>query len=191
MRRSWDLFFPNVLPEYVKRPIGGVVGTRLWFDVIAKPPADQLLVGRRDKICRRGRNMMKFQILSLAAVATAALTAPVLAHHSFAMFDATKTITLVGTVKEFEWTNPHAWMRMTAVDGATGQPVEWSFEMGSPGQLGSRGMKPDSVKPGDKITLQAHPMKDGSRGGQYMSATLADGSILGNRAGAAPAAENP
>ena len=88
-------------------------------------------------------------------------------------------------------TNPHAWMRMTAADGATGQPVEWSFEMGSPGQLGARGMKPDSVKPGDKITLQAHPMKDGSRGGQYMSATLADGSTLGGRAGAAPPAENP
>ena len=169
--------------EYVKRPIGGAAGPRLRFDVTISEACN--------RIRRQGRNMMKFQVLTLAAVATAALTAPALAHHSFAMFDATKTITLVGTVKEFEWTNPHAWMRMTAADGATGQPVEWSFEMGSPGQLGARGMKPDSVKPGDKITLQAHPMKDGSRGGQYMSATLADGSTLGGRAGAAPPAENP
>jgi hypothetical protein len=134
---------------------------------------------------------MNFKAPCLAAAMFAALAGPAVAHHSFAMFDAAKTITLVGTVKEFEWTNPHAWMHITTMDAATGQPMDWSFEMGSPGQLGSHGMKPDSVKPGDKITLQAHPMKDGSHGGQYMSATLADGRTFGNRAGPAAAPATP
>jgi len=114
---------------------------------------------------------------------------PASAHHSFAMFDAEKTISMAGTVKEFEWTNPHAWMHITVMDQTSGQPVEWSFEMGSPGQLGGRGMKPDTVRPGDKVTIRFHPMKDGSRGGQYMSATLADGRIFGQPA--APANVTP
>jgi Family of unknown function (DUF6152) len=116
----------------------------------------------------------------LAAVVAATFTVPALGHHSFAMFDSDKTVTLTGTVKEFEWTNPHSWIRITAADATTG---EWAFEMGSPGQLGSRGMKPDSMKPGDKITIRAHPMKDGSHGGQFMSATLADGRVFGQQGG--------
>ena len=116
--------------------------------------------------------------LGLAAIA-AGIVVPALAHHSFAMFDSDKTLTLAGTIKEFEWVNPHSWMHITVMDQASGQPVEWSFEMGSPGQLGARGMKPDSVRPGDKVTVRFHPMKDGSRGGQYMSATLADGRVFG------------
>jgi hypothetical protein len=121
--------------------------------------------------------------LGLATIA-AALAGPALAHHSFAMFDAGKTITLAGTVKEFEWVNPHAWIHIITADPKTGEIGDWSFEMGSPGQLGTRGMKSDSMKPGDKVTISAHPMKDGSHGGQYMSATLADGHVFGN-AGAA------
>jgi hypothetical protein len=132
---------------------------------------------------------MSIKTATFAAIAMAASAAPTLAHHSFAMFDANKTITMEGTVKEFEWTNPHAWMHIVATE--KGQPVDWSFEMGSPGQLGSRfGMKPDSVKPGDKVTIRAHPMKDGTNGGQYLSMTLADGHTFGTpaAAGAAPAA---
>jgi hypothetical protein len=112
-------------------------------------------------------------VLASAIVAFAA--APALAHHSFAMFDHEKTMTLSGTVKELEWTNPHAWLHIVAVDEKTAKPVEWSFEMGGVGQVSAQGWKPDSVKPGDKITVQMHPLKDGSRGGQYLNATLADG----------------
>lgn len=127
----------------------------------------------------------------LTIVAVAAFTSPAAAHHSFAMFDADKTISVPATVKELEWTNPHSWMHVIIVDEATGQPADWSFEMGSPGQLGSRGMKPDSVKPGDKIIVRAHPMKDGSHGGQYMSATFADGRpVAGNPRNANEPAEN-
>lgn len=130
---------------------------------------------------------MKVSAAYLAGIAVTIFTVPAIAHHSFAMFDSDKTINLAGTVKEFEWTNPHSWIRITVPDATTGQPAEWAFEMGSPGQLGSRGMKPDSLRPGDKITIRAHPMKDGSHGGQYMSATLADGRSFGNQGGGAAA----
>jgi hypothetical protein len=112
--------------------------------------------------------------------------APALAHHSFAMFDHEKTSTISGTVKEFEWTNPHAWIHIVAAD-EKGAPTDWSFEMGSVGQVAAQGWKSDTIKPGDKITVTMHPLKDGSHGGQYMSATLADGRTFKN---AGPPANN-
>jgi len=96
------------------------------------------------------------------------------------MFDAEKTVSVSGTVKEFEWVNPHSWLRVTVDDKATGRPAQWAFEMGSPGQQAQRGWKPDSVKPGDKVTVSFHPLKDGSRGGQLLSAALPNGQQLGN-----------
>ena len=63
----------------------------------------------------------------------------VLAHHSFSMFDHEKTITMNGLVKEFEWTNPHAWLHVMAVDDKTGKPVEWSIEMGGVRQIAATG----------------------------------------------------
>jgi len=114
------------------------------------------------------------------ACAMAAFAAPALAHHSFAMFDHEKTITVSGTVKEFEWTNPHAWIHIVAEEA--GKPVEWSFEMGSVGQVTAQGWKRDTIKPGDKISVEGHPLKDGSRGGQYRSVTLANGQSIRQRA---------
>jgi len=131
---------------------------------------------------------MKLKATVLAS-AIAAFAGPALAHHSFAMFDHEKTMTLSGTVKEFEWTNPHAWLHIVAMDQKTGKPVEWSFEMGGVGQVAAQGWKADSVKPGDKITVQMHPLKDGSRGGQYMNATLADGRTF-KQAGPPPVNQN-
>jgi hypothetical protein len=95
------------------------------------------------------------------------------------MFDHDKTATVSGTVKEFEWTNPHAWIHIVAAD-EKGVPTDWSFEMGSVSQVAAQGWKSDSIKPGDKITVTMHPLKDGSHGGQYMSATLADGRSFRN-----------
>jgi len=118
---------------------------------------------------------MKTATITAAGVFLLAGSVPVLAHHSFAMFDGDKTITMNGALKELEWTNPHAWIRIEIADPASGQAQEWAFEMGSPAQLGARGLKPDSIKPGDKIIVTAHPMKDGSHGGQYMSVAFADG----------------
>jgi hypothetical protein len=123
---------------------------------------------------------MNFKILSLAAALAAASAAPALAHHSFAMFQNDKSVSLKGTVEEFEWTNPHAWLHMVVM-GDGGKAEKWAFEMASPNQLVSKGWKPDSVKVGDQITIVMHPMKDGSHGGSYVSVTLANGTVLGQR----------
>jgi hypothetical protein len=120
---------------------------------------------------------MKFRAVVLTGVALCIAT-PVLAHHSFAMFDRDKVVNMTGTVKEYEWTNPHVWIHMIVPDAA-GAAKEWSFEMQSVAQDSAAGWRPDSVKPGDKISIEYHPLKDGSRGGQLMSATLADGKHLG------------
>ena len=122
---------------------------------------------------------MNFKALSLATIAVAAFAAPAFAHHSFAMFDAQKTVTLAGTVAELEWTNPHSWLRVMVMDQA-GTSRQWAFEMGGPAQSMRAGWKADTVRPGDKVTVTMHPLRDGSRGGQFMSAVLADGQQLGN-----------
>ena len=123
---------------------------------------------------------MDLKVLGLAVLAAWALAVPASAHHSFAMFDSDKTLTMTGTVKEFEWTNPHSWLRIIVEDQASGKPLQWALEMGAPAQQARVGWKPDSVKPGDKVTVIIHPLKDGSRGGQFITATLPNGSILGD-----------
>ena len=118
---------------------------------------------------------MNMRIAVFFAVLVAGFAVQAQAHHSFAMFDQAKSITVSGTLKEFEFANPHCWIHVSAVDPASGRTVDWAFEMGSTGQIGAQGWKADSVKPGEKITIEAHPLKDGSRGGQYRSAKLSDG----------------
>lgn len=99
------------------------------------------------------------------------------AHHSFEMFDRTKTVALSGTVKEFQWTNPHCWIQLL-VPGVDGTTVEWGIELDSPRSLIRTGWKPRLVKPGDKVTVTIHPKRDGSDAGGYVSGTAADGSAL-------------
>ena len=100
---------------------------------------------------------MKFKALGLAGIALAMYSIPAFAHHSFAMFDADKTVTMKGVVKEFEWVNPHSWLRVTIQDQATGRATQWAFEMGPPQQQIRRGWKPDSLKPGDAVTVNITP----------------------------------
>jgi hypothetical protein len=121
---------------------------------------------------------MNFKALCLTAIGTAAFAAPALAHHSFAMFDPDKTVTLKGTVKEFEWTNPHSWIRIMVMD-PNGKATQYALEMGSPARSTFDGWKKDSLKPGDVISVTMHPLKDGSRGGMYLSAVLPDGKQMG------------
>jgi hypothetical protein len=119
---------------------------------------------------------MNWKVVSISAAAVAAFTASAVAHHSFAMFDAEKTVTLQGTVKEFEWVNPHAWLRFLVSDETTGgKPVVWAIELSSPSRLITMGMRADSVKPGDSVSVTFHPMKDGARGGQFIQAVLPGG----------------
>jgi hypothetical protein len=110
----------------------------------------------------------------LAAVAPGAA----LAHHSTAMFEPERRITLSGTVREFQWTNPHAWIQVTVV-GADGKPADWSFECGSPNTLSRLGWKPSTLQPGDKVAIVANPMKDGTHAGLMYTVTLADGRVFG------------
>jgi len=100
-----------------------------------------------------------------------------LAHHSGAMFDDKVFTTLTGTVKAFQWSNPHCWIQVL-VPGEQG-PIEWSVEMGSPSQLFKGGWKPGTLEAGDKITVVIHPMRDGTKGGLFVSAVRADGKPIG------------
>jgi len=101
------------------------------------------------------------------------------AHHSFAMFDQSQQVTLKGTVREFQWTNPHAWIHLD-VPNANGVKDTWQVELNSPNNLKRQGWKSTSVKPGDQVTLVLNPLKDGSKGGLFVSITLPDGSVLGD-----------
>ena len=78
---------------------------------------------------------MRVKALIITAVATLAFGVPASAHHSFAMFDNEKSMTVQGQVKEFEWTNPHSWLRVMVMDQNTGKPLLWVFELSSPARL--------------------------------------------------------
>ena len=103
---------------------------------------------------------------------------PVVAHHSFSMFDDKKEITLKGEVKEFQWSNPHTWIQLYVTD-ASGKVVEWSIEGGSPNLVGRQGWKRNTFKTGDKVEITVHPLRDGQPGGSFMRAVLPDGRRLG------------
>jgi hypothetical protein len=113
-------------------------------------------------------------LLGTTVVAALAVSVPVGAHHSFAMFDAQTTMTLEGTISEFEFVNPHGWLHLVVTD-ADGNTGEWSIEMGGINAMTRNGWQADTVQPGDTISVEIHPMKDGSRGGQYLAAIFPDG----------------
>jgi hypothetical protein len=119
------------------------------------------------------------KVLMAAAIAALAAT-PALAHHSGAMFDPTKTVTLEGTVKEFQYTNPHSWLEIL-VTGADGKIVEWGFESEGPSTLLRAGIKAKTFMPGEKVTVVCHPMKDGRSAGGLVTVTKADGSVVSPR----------
>ena len=114
--------------------------------------------------------------LFLAGVALAAVAVPALAHHSFAMFDQRKIMTLDGTVTEFQWTNPHAFIEMEVAAGGARQ--HWSIELNSPNNLKRQGWSRSALKRGDRITLRMNPLRDGSHGGLFLDVRLPDGRTL-------------
>ena len=117
------------------------------------------------------------KLLLFPAVLLFLLSAPLFAHHSMAGFDRTKTVSLTGTVKQFKWANPHAWIEMEIPDGKGGNTT-WNVEMTSPAVLIRAGWKSSVIKPGDKVTVQAHPQITGEPGGIFVSLTTADGRTL-------------
>ena len=120
--------------------------------------------------------MKTFARLALAAALLAPL--PAVAHHSYAMFDMQKTVTLQATVIRFKWQNPHAFIEADANSPAGTE--RWSIEMTSPNNLAQEGWKRNSLKPGDRVTIYVHPLRSGARGGSYAGVRFANGSTLGD-----------
>ena len=118
-----------------------------------------------------------WMVLGLMAVA---VSLPAAAHHSFAMFDMQKDVTVVGTVTEFRWTNPHSFMHMDVSD-AQGSVVNWAIEMTSPNNLVHGGWRRSSLKPGDKVTVTYHPLLNGKPGGSLAKVVLGNGTVLENK----------
>jgi Family of unknown function (DUF6152) len=109
----------------------------------------------------------------LAAIFLALGTAA-FAHHSFAMFDMSKKVTINGTVTSFEWTNPHCYIEVDVTDDS-GAVKHWSIELGSPSILQQAGWKFATLKKGDKPTLVINPLRNGQAGGFLSLMTMPDG----------------
>jgi Family of unknown function (DUF6152) len=118
---------------------------------------------------------MKMPSFVLAvAVAT---TATAYAHHSGSMFDRSKMVTLEGTVKEYQFQNPHVWIEIL-VPGTAGEPVQWSIEGETRATMSRIGLPNSALKPGDKVTIHAHPLRDGRNGGVFIDLTLPSGAVI-------------
>jgi|SRR5580698_5212615 hypothetical protein len=124
------------------------------------------------------RARLRPSVLSLAlAVLALQFSAAVLAHHSFAMFDANQSLTTAATVKEFQWGSPHTWLELVVLNpDQTEKPL--SLELTTISGLLRNGWKPGTLKPGDRVTVTYHPMRDGTPAGQLVQAVTEDGRTL-------------
>jgi hypothetical protein len=124
------------------------------------------------------RARLRPSVLSLAlAVLASQFSAAVLAHHSFAMFDANQSLTTAATVKEFQWGSPHTWLELVVLNpDQTEKPL--SLELTTISGLLRNGWKPGTLKPGDRVTVTYHPMRDGTPAGQLVQAVTEDGRTL-------------
>jgi hypothetical protein len=127
----------------------------------------------------RMKTMSSLAISSFTACAALAVAPPALAHHSTAAFDMEKTIEITGTVEDFQWTNPHTWTNVK-VEGSDESAGIYGLEGMSPNYLGRNGWTKSTLKPGDKLTFEVHPLKDGRRGGFMVAVKLPDGTLLYN-----------
>jgi hypothetical protein len=121
--------------------------------------------------------MKKTVVVAFAGALSFFSALPVLAHHSSSMFDPVKTITLRGVVKEFQYTNPHAWL-VVEVPGSGGKVATWAFEMGELSGLTRTGIYKRDFLPGTKVTITGRPMKDGRTAAIFTKAVRADGEVF-------------
>jgi hypothetical protein len=112
----------------------------------------------------------------------ALLTGPVFAHHSAVMFDDAKEITVSGTVKEFQYTNPHSWL-LVDVKNDDGTVTTWGFEAEGPSTLTRAGIRKSDFAPGTAITITGNPMRDGRPAALWVKAKRGDGKEFDPRAG--------
>src|ERR1700739_4900586 len=145
--------------------------------------------GRRNRISKRRHwcypgsflpameEPMSRTVFGLAGLAAVLFAAPAVAHHAFAMFDSSKLLYMTGTVKQFDFVNPHAWLHVIIANDK-GEISTWAFEGGSPSQLVSLGWSKEHPAVGDKIEVGFYRLKDGSRGGQLMSVKFPNGQLV-------------
>lgn len=121
---------------------------------------------------------MRRVVYLILSAPLAAVTGGALAHHSPVMFDQSQPVTLTGTVREFQWTNPHSYIQLV-VKNAQGQDEEWNVEMAAPTYLYNLGWRPGTLKSGDAVILTIAPLRKGGNGGLLLKATTADGKPIG------------
>lgn len=124
----------------------------------------------------KGLHMQKVMTLAMALTLSSG-SAAVLAHHSTAMYDAEHPVTISGTVKRFEWTNPHAHVYLT-VDDPNGKQQEWDVELMSLNHLRSYGWMKTTIKPGDKLTVSGIPARSGDPAMIANTIALPDGTKI-------------
>lgn len=120
---------------------------------------------------------MKTRLTVLAVAALLLAPVALSAHHGFDMFDQKHAVMLQGTVKDWQWTNPHTWIQLNVEQD--GKVTEWSLEGVSISQLGRQGWKRNFIKIGDKITVEIFPLRNGKPGGQWNRVYDADGKEIG------------
>jgi len=138
-------------------------------------------------------NLQSIMTMTVAASFLMYLATPAGAHHSGAMFEPEKTITIKGVVKEFEYTNPHSWLWVT-VTNEDKTTTDWGFEAEGPSTLFRNGIKRSDLKPGDVVTVTGRPLRDGRPGAAWVKAVKEDGRVLQPRVApvtTAPAAAAP
>lgn len=121
---------------------------------------------------------VKLKVIAIAVLGMLALAPTIQAHHAGTAFDETRELTVVGTVKEFKWVNPHIWLYLM-VPNAQGEPEEWRLEGGSISILGRAGWNAKTLQPGEKITVSVTPLRNGENGGEFRTVTKADGKSYG------------
>ncbi len=124
---------------------------------------------------------MALKTFVLAGVIAASQSTFAQAHHSFARFDTEREVTVQGTVKAFQWTNPHAWILL--VVERRGRLEQWAIELAGASGLVRQGWMPKTITPGMVVTTTIHPLRDGTNGGQFLEVKLPDGTVLDRATG--------
>jgi len=124
--------------------------------------------------------MTRSVVTAVALTGVLLCASPAHSHHSNVAYEVTKVITITGEVKEFRWVNPHTWLHVMVDDGK-GAKVEWQVEGRAPGVLLRAGWTKTSLMPGEKVTVDMSPAKDGTKVGIIARVTKADGTILSNQ----------
>lgn len=123
------------------------------------------------------RMKIKVALFSVILAGLSMLSAPLFAHHGYAAYDMTTVQTLKGTVTSFMLQNPHSTLSVDVTD-ASGAVEHWFIEWGTVRYMKADGINSDSLKPGDAVTINFHPGKNGLKGGVMVNVVTADGRTL-------------